>query len=207
MNGLSEDAKMKLEAMRLELEATQKALLEMRDAFIKDLEVILPVSVDKAISKIISLNADLVEQLPKEKLAELKKELAEEKPKAMEKGLSSLRSSPEWLWSPSSGARTQRDPLDHLHGIRTEGAIWTSFEKYSLNLETIFRKHGFKIESGDYHQSVFSVSGLLEPDRSLHERNEAIGRAHREYYKAKWDFNIHEKRLNEAKARERFDSA
>ncbi len=195
-----------LDSARKELQLKEKVLLEKKEAFIARVQAILPDAVDRAISTVISRNADRVEAFPAEQLRTMKKALAEEKPKAIEKGMFALRSS-DWLWCPYSATVRGKDPLGWL-GVNEDGPIWQSLQKYSNDLESIFKKFGFKVEEG-YYGSPFRLHiprGAGGRKDELEDLNKAVGPAGREYYDLKFKVTCLERELKETKAREKFES-
>src|SRR5208282_2544784 len=122
-----------LDSAREELKVKERTLAEKKEAFLEKVQAILPDRIEHAISAVISRNAELVEKLSADVLGKMKKALAEGKPKAVEKGVSSLRSS-DWMWCPSSDTASGRAPFS-WPGINEEGPIWQSLQSYSRDLE------------------------------------------------------------------------
>jgi hypothetical protein len=194
----STEVEKKLASARFELEEQKKALLEAKEALIKRIENILPKFVDSAISTVVSFNAPRVEQMSIDEIRKMKEKLETEKTGAIEAGIDSLRSCPDWLWCPQSSTSTSSDPIDSL-GITYEGAIWKSFENYSQSLERILAAHGLKIEEG-YRRSPFKPWFLS--DEELKELNKTVGRAHQIYCATRSTCRSLEDSLKAARARE-----
>jgi hypothetical protein len=198
-----------LDSAREELNLKEKTLVENKEAFLQKVQTTLPDKIEHAISAVISRNAELVEKLSTEELGKMKKALGEEKPKAIEKGVSALRSS-DWMWCPSSGTATGRAPFS-WPGINEEGPIWQSLQTYSKDLENILKKYGFKLEE----QMKFSMSPfrVILPKSTegkkeeLDDLNHAVGKANKEYCDAKRKVTYLEQLLKETKAREKYESA
>src|SRR5208337_307849 len=198
-----------LNLARDELKAKEKTLLEKKEAFIAGIQAMLPRHIDQAISGVISRNADLVQKLPSGDLAAMKRALSDEKPKAVEKGVSALRSS-DWMWCRSSSTATQRDPF-FIGGVSEGGPIWQSLQSYSRDVELILKKYSFMI---DIHSSGYTMNPFQVPipigyrqTKELNELNKAVGQAGTEYCQAKENVKALEQQLSETKARERYDSA
>src|SRR5208282_5452948 len=203
-----------LDSAREELKVKERTLAEKKEAFLEKVQAILPDRIEHAISAVISRNAELVEKLSADELGKMKKALAEEKPKALEKGVSSLRSS-NWMWCPSSGTGTAtatgRAPFS-WPGINEEGPIWQSLQSYSKDLESILKKYGFKLEEqiAKFSMSPFriilpkSAEGKKE---ELDELNHAVGKANKEYCDAKRKVTYLEQLFKETKAREKYEAA
>jgi|SRR5208282_1886873 len=198
-----------LDSAREELKLKERTLVEKKDAFLEKVQATLPDRIEHAISAVISRNAELVEKLSSDELGKMKKALGEEKPKAVEKGISSLRSS-DWMWCSSSGTAMGRAPFS-WPGINEEGPIWQSLQSYSKDLESILKKYGFKLEE----QMKFSMSPfrVILPKSAegkkeeLDELNHAVGKANKEYCDAKRKVTYLEQLLKETKAREKYESA
>ena len=198
-----------LDSAPQELNLKEKTLVENKEAFLQKVQTTLPDKIENAISAVISRNAELVEKLSTEELGKMKKALGEEKPKAIEKGVSSLRSS-DWTWCPSSGTATGRAPFS-WPGINEEGPIWQSLQTYSKDLENILKKYGFKLEE----QMKFSMSPfrVILPKSTegkkeeLDDLNHAVGKANKEYCDAKRKVTYLEQLLKETKAQRNIESA
>jgi hypothetical protein len=199
-----------LDSAREELNLKERMLVEKKEAFLQKVQAMLPDRIEHAISSVISRNAELVEKLSSNELAKMKKALGEEKPKAIEKGVSSLRAS-DWMWCPSSGTTTGRAPFS-WPGINEEGPIWQSLQTYSKDLETILKKYGFKLEEqiAKFSMSPFKVmlpKSTEAKKEELDDLNHVVGKANKEYCDAKRKVAYLEQLLKETKAREKYEAA
>ncbi len=198
-----------LDVARNQLQLKEGTLVKKKEAFIQKVQAILPNNIERGITQIISRNAGLVQKLPAVELATMKKALAEEKPKAIEKGVSSLRSN-NWMWCPPPSTSTGRDPIS-WSGVNEDGPIWLSLQSYSGNLEGILKKYGLKVEEQvvTYSRSPFWVRiprGAGENKEELEELSRAVAEASKEYCDAKLKVTSLERELEETKARERYES-
>jgi hypothetical protein len=198
-----------LDSAREELNLKEKTLVEKKEAFLQRVQAMLPDRIEHAISAVISHNAELVEKLASNELAKMKKALGEEKTKAVEKGVSSLRAS-DWMWCPTSGTTTGRAPFS-WPGINEEGPIWQSLQTYSKDLETILKKYGFKLEEQmKFSMSPFKVilpKSTEAKKEELDDLNHEVGKANKEYCDAKRKVSYLEQLLKETKAREKYEAA
>ncbi|HKM76253.1 MAG TPA: hypothetical protein VJZ32_07535 [Candidatus Bathyarchaeia archaeon] len=199
-----------LDSAREELRLKERTLVEKKEAFLAKVQAMLPDRIEHAISAVISRNAELVEKLSSNELAKMKKALTDEKPKAVEKGVSSLRSS-DWMWCPSSGTATGRAPFS-WPGINEEGPIWQSLQSYSKDLESILKKYGFKLEeqTAKFSMSPFRVilpKSAEGKKEELDDLNHAVGKANKEYCDTKRKVTYLEQLLKETKAREKYETA
>jgi len=199
-----------LDSAREELKVKERTLSEKKDVFLEKVQAMLPEKIEHTISAIVAHNAELVEKLSSNELAKMKKTLGEEKPKAVEKGISALRAS-DWTWCPSSGTATGRAPFS-WPGINEEGPIWQALQTYSKDLETILKKYGFKLEEQNVKFSISPFKVALPKStetkkEDLDDLNHAVGKANKEYCDSKRKVGQLEQVLKETKAREKYEAA
>jgi len=207
---ISAEIQKSLESSRQKLQLKETALLDKKAAFIEEVKRLLPSKFDRAISEIIASNANHVNELTADELRKMKSAIAEERPKAIQKGITALETS-DWLWCQSSGVTSGNDPIGYS-GVNEQGAIWQSLHNYSKDVETILQRFGLQVEKrmasysfSPFHLSVPRIYTGTTKER-LQEINEGFIIAHEEYCKSKSEVNSLEEQLTRTKAKERYDS-
>jgi hypothetical protein len=194
-----------------DLEAKKNQLLEKKNVFLEKLEHIFPLFVDKAVQRVISYsdNSERIRQLSDVEIRKLKKELNEEKPRAIEAMFNAVRSSSDWLRYSSIDTSSSQNPIV-LYGVNYDGPVWKLIKNYSTSLSAIFVKHGLKVQHPTGQLGYFE--NLLEPQtgffeqRGLSQFNNDVGKAHFEYCKMLLKVESLNSELKRAKVLERFES-
>jgi hypothetical protein len=198
-----------LQSTHEHLQNAEKRLLEAKKILVQKIEEVFPRFVESVVDSVVSENSTRISKMSEEEIRKMKRELNEAKPKAIQETIQAFSSSDYWLKCESLHVSSGKDPIGYF-GVNEEGPLWKMLEAYREPFVLVFAKYALKTDeqsTSGYRLDLTRLAYHFLKDRGLEEFNKSLGKAHREYCETRFKLESWERKLDRAKALEKFSKA